>query len=108
MASLNKQTCSRGCSNTHRKGVRYKTGSLKDKVKSNQALKIRLLKDRGSKCERCNYKKCEILQIHRKDRNRANNNLENLELICPNCHYEEHFSRKTGFNKKSVYNTLKN
>lgn len=39
----------------------------------------------------CN--KCEstiALVVHHKDRNRANNVLSNLEILCSNCHYLEH------------------
>ena len=95
LAGLNKKTCSRSCANTHRAGVLYKMGSPRDKVKSLQALKLRLLKSRGTKCERCDYNKHEILQVHHKDRNRSNNELKNLALICPNCHAEEHFLEKS-------------
>jgi len=95
LAGLNKKTCSRKCSNINRAGIKYHLGSPRDKVKSQQALKIRLLKQRGKICERCGYRKYEILQIHHKDRNRENNKLNNLELICPNCHYEEHFLEKS-------------
>lgn len=95
MSRFNKKTCSRTCANINRSGIKYKTGSLKDKVKSQKYLKLRLLEDRGMKCEKCGYGKYEILQIHHKDRNRNNNDLRNLELICPNCHYEEHFLEKS-------------
>ena len=101
MASLNKKTCSRACANKHRTGIKYKLGRpLKNKVKTQQLLKMRLLKERGRKCERCNYNKYEILQVHHKNRNRNNNNLDNLELICPNCHYEEHFLKNSWLTKK--------
>jgi len=103
LAGLNKKTCSRSCANTQRAGIKYKTGRLKDKVKSLQSLKIRLLETRGTKCERCEYDKYEILQVHHKDRNRANNELENLALICPNCHYEEHFLEKSWLKKLEKY-----
>ena len=69
--------------------------SPKDKVKTQGLLKIRLLKIRGNKCERCGFGKYEILQIHHKDKNRNNNDLDNLELICPNCHSEEHYLEKS-------------
>src|SRR3989338_5779631 len=95
LASLNKKTCSRSCANVQRAGIKYKIGSPRDKVKSQQALKLRLIKERGKKCEKCDYGKYEILQVHHKDRNRNHNDLENLELICPNCHYEEHFLEKS-------------
>ena len=91
LASLNKKTCSRSCANKYREGIKYKLNSPRDKVKTQGFLKIRLLKIRGNKCERCGLGKCEILQIHHKDKNRNNNDLDNLELVCPNCHAEEHY-----------------
>lgn len=100
LAGLHKKTCSRACSNKHRAGIKYKVGSPKNKVKSERALKIRLLEVRGRTCERCKYSRYEILQIHHKDRNRGNNDLSNLELICPNCHYEEHFLEKSWLKNK--------
>ena len=43
------------------------------------------------KCARCGFDKViNILGVHHKDRNRANNNLNNLEVLCPNCHSIEH------------------
>jgi hypothetical protein len=54
LAGLHKKTCSRSCANVHRIGIKYKNGSPKSKVKSQQALKIHLLEKRGKKCERCN------------------------------------------------------
>jgi len=95
LSSLNKKTCSRGCSNKHRIGIKYKQNRPRDKVKSYQALKVRLLNSRGKTCERCSYSKFEILQVHHKDRNHSNNDLANLELICPNCHFEEHYLEKS-------------
>ena len=99
LGGLNKKNCSRACSNIHRTGLKYKTGSLKDKVKALRSVKVRLLSIRGKTCQRCKYDKYEILQVHHKDRNTQNNNLENLELICPNCHFEEHYLEKSWLNK---------
>lgn len=49
------------------------------------------------KCERCGYDKYpEILVVHHRDRNRKNGAKENLELLCPNCHEEEHFLNSDG------------
>ena len=102
LSGLNKKTCSRSCSNVNRAGIKYKGGSPRDKVKSQRALKVRLLNKRGQKCERCGYSKFEILHVHHKDRDRKNNELSNLELICPNCHYEEHYLEKSWLDRKSV------
>jgi len=90
LSSLNRITCSRKCSNVYRKGIKYKIGRPKDKVEEIRSIKIRLLSIRGEKCERCGYNKSKILQVHHKDRNRKNNDFKNLEIICPNCHYEIH------------------
>lgn len=44
-------------------------------------------------CERCNYSSHEAaIIVHHKDRNRENNNISNLEILCCNCHAIEHWS----------------
>jgi predicted RNA-binding Zn-ribbon protein involved in translation (DUF1610 family) len=49
------------------------------------------------KCNRCGYDKVvEILQVHHIDENRENNQIENLEILCPNCHEENHHYNKSG------------
>lgn len=101
LTRYNKKTCSRACANKHRAGIKYKlAGPRKDKVKNYKSLKIRLLTQRGKTCERCGYTKFEILQVHHKDRNHLNNELNNLELICPNCHFEEHLLQKSWLKAK--------
>lgn len=102
LAGLHKKTCSRKCSNINRIGIQYKINRPKDKVKWQRGLKIRLLNTRGNKCERCGYDKYEILQVHHKNRDRDNNTLNNLELICPNCHFEEHYLEKSWLKKFSI------
>jgi 5-methylcytosine-specific restriction endonuclease McrA len=42
------------------------------------------------KCNRCAYDNERILVVHHIDRNRDNNHSSNLEILCPNCHEEEH------------------
>lgn len=99
LAEAHKKTCSRVCANKHRAGIRYKMNRPKDKVQYSRGLKIRLLRARGSQCERCGYNKYEILHVHHRDKNRKNNNLSNLELVCPNCHFEEHYLKKSWMHK---------
>ncbi len=93
LASKNKKSCSRSCANINRAGTKYIGRPLKDKVRNHQSLKIRLMNARGKVCERCGYDKYKILQIHHKNKDRNDNTMGNLELICPNCHYERHLSR---------------
>jgi 5-methylcytosine-specific restriction endonuclease McrA len=59
------------------------------------ALRIQM-KKRGllKHCVRCGYKEHpEILITHHRDRNRKNNGIENIEVLCPNCHALEHYGR---------------
>jgi hypothetical protein len=60
------------------------------KYKNNQRLKINLIKLRGHKCESCkneSWLDCPIaLEVHHVDGNRVNNEIDNLQLLCPNCH----------------------
>jgi len=95
LAREQKKTCSRSCANSNRTGITYRTGRLKDNVRDQRAIKLRLIEDRGGQCGRCGYSKVEILHVHHRDRDRKNNDDSNLELICPNCHYEEHYLEKS-------------
>lgn len=105
MAHYNKKTCSRACANKHRAGMKYKLHDpRKDNVVHFKSLKLRLLKSRVNSCTKCGYYRIEILQIHHKDRNRENNNLDNLELICPNCHFEEHLLEKSWLKEYNLTN----
>lgn len=47
----------------------------------------------AAKCARCNYDKNTLaLDVHHKDKNRSNNNVDNLEILCCNCHMIYHRS----------------
>lgn len=51
------------------------------------------LNNKEAKCERCGWEKhIAGIVIHHKDRNRDNNVLENLEVLCACCHNIEHWS----------------
>lgn len=53
-------------------------------------LKPHLIRDRGHKCESCKLEtwlRLPIyLEVHHIDGDRTNNHLENLQLLCGNCH----------------------
>ncbi len=92
LSRLNKRTCDRVCANRNRKGIHYNVNRPEDKAEKIKSLKLKLLELRGQACERCTYNKIKVLQVHHRNRNHDDNRIENLELICPNCHYEEHSS----------------
>lgn len=102
LASANAKTCSRACANKSREGIKYTGRRPKDKVKDERALKLRLIASRGATCERCGYNKKEILNVHHRDRDHGNNDMSNLELLCPNCHTEEHYLKKSWMNETLV------
>ena len=81
--SHNRIYCSKECVNKGHKSIWKATYTTVRKV----------LKRKGliEKCQRCGYSKMpNLLGVHHKDRNRLNNDLSNLEILCPNCHSEEH------------------
>lgn len=49
-----------------------------------------MARDRANRrCERCNKKESECrrkLDVHHKDLNKRNNNIDNLEALCQSCH----------------------
>ena len=55
-------------------------------------IRIKLFRDglKEEQCERCKLKEWQgvriPLELHHKDGNKKNNNLSNLEILCPNCH----------------------
>lgn len=92
--SREKMVCSRGCANSYfRSGVNnpnYKNGSGTN-------YRFRAFLHKEKKCEKCGWSEYpEILEVHHRDRDRSNNDLENLEVLCPTCHEIEHFLNKDG------------
>lgn len=71
-------------------------------VKSH-VMKLKLIEDgiREHKCEICGITewlgKASPLELHHIDGNRFNNMLDNLQILCPNCHSQtpNHSGRKT-------------
>lgn len=43
-----------------------------------------------NKCNRCGFSNLIALEVHHIDRDRTNNDLLNLEILCANCHVIEH------------------
>jgi len=48
----------------------------------------------GYKCQKCGYEANKAaIEVHHKDHNRENNTIENLEVLCANCHAIHHNTR---------------
>jgi hypothetical protein len=81
--STNRKYCSKKCINKEQK----KSFNPKFTTVRKQMLARGMI----NKCQKCGYDEVkEILGVHHKDKNRNNNKLENLMVLCPNCHSIEH------------------
>lgn len=88
----NSTTCSYSCANTHfRSGTNNPnyTGSLTNRISGRNYREV-AYNTYGKICNRCGYDNVLALEVHHKDRNRENNSVDNLEVLCCNCHAIEH------------------
>lgn len=52
------------------------------------------------KCDICNNNEFEVLLVHHRDLNKHNCDINNLQILCANCHYKIHFGNgKTRYKK---------
>lgn len=50
-----------------------------------------------NECARCGWKQVvELLVVHHRDRDHGNVAVENLEILCHNCHHVEHYESGDG------------
>lgn len=81
--STKRKYCSKQCTNKASKETFI--------AKFSTVRKMMLARGMINQCARCSFNKYPlILGVHHKDRNRKNNDLSNLEVLCPNCHSIEH------------------
>jgi len=88
----NKKYCNNKCQVSYQKNEIFeeiKNGNLE---LNDRWYKKYLIEEYGEKCMKCNWnevnqvtKKVPI-ELEHKDGNSKNNHLDNLELLCPNCH----------------------
>src|SRR2546421_9076287 len=59
------KTCGRASANKNRAGLKYRTGNQNNQALKIRSLKVRILEERGARCERCNYSRLpSILNVH--------------------------------------------
>ena len=81
--------CSRSCSNTH--SNKKCVGELARNFKhGNSMYRYVALKKYPSVCMVCGFDKDYAIEVHHIDKNRKNNNIENLKVLCANCHLGIH------------------
>ena len=94
--------CSMSCSTAHRRdqywspikeAIERGEVKIRDNIESNNGIfKKYLIEKYGAKCMRCSWAEINPytnkipIELEHKDGDCTNNNLSNLELLCPNCH----------------------
>jgi len=79
-------TCSIGCANTFFRTNRDNPNYISGRGSYRKYALTKL----GSKCIECGYSNVDALEVHHIDKDRTNNNLSNLEVLCANCHKLTH------------------
>jgi len=81
--------CSRSCSNTHsnKKNVGEFARNFKH---GNSIYRGTALKEYPNVCMICGFNKEYAIEIHHIDKNRSNNDIKNLAVLCSNCHSGVH------------------
>lgn len=85
--------CSKSCQTMWRNGVFIgpKHGNWKGGEKSYRETLLRTKTNQV--CRRCKISNIRILAVHHFDRNRGNNEVDNLIWLCHNCHYLIHHDK---------------
>ena len=99
-----KKTCSRGCANVARTGIKYTHEGKYNKAYKGRALKEKISISRNGECERCGESNYSILQVHHiiERHKGGSDELKNLELLCPNCHATHHLGKSLFRDKKNA------
>jgi len=84
--------CSSKCQHEYKKNETYKKIENGDTSLYQKQYKLYLIYRFGEKCMKCGWNETNLItkkipiELEHKDGNSENNKLDNLELLCPNCH----------------------
>ena len=78
--------CNKTCAGLYRRGEQ--SGNWKG---GTQDYRKNALDHYGAVCEECGYQEyAQVIEVHHRDHDRENNDLKNLQVLCPTCHRIEH------------------
>lgn len=82
----------------------YDSFALQPYKKNGKSTRNALINLRGQQCEQCGLTEWLgqpiNLEVHHKDGDRTNNSLNNLQLLCPNCHSYTPTYAKSGLKRE--------
>ena|SRR5476649_3075643 len=87
--------CSFSCQHAFRRSSTlaiWKAGELPPRNNINSVVRNYLIRKHGEQCQRCGWNERNVrtgrvpLEVEHIDGNWQNNNEDNLEVLCPNCH----------------------
>lgn len=90
LSKSGKYFCSRKCKDTAQKYMIEIQPDHYGQITGHTTYREKAFKTYLPLCNRCGYSNKEALEVHHKDRNRENNEISNLEILCANCHTIEH------------------
>jgi endogenous inhibitor of DNA gyrase (YacG/DUF329 family) len=104
---LNRRFCSHKCAVAANHGSKQHLLGLFKKGRTNPNRgNAATIKKSFPYCQRCGWRdEPVVLHVHHKDRNRLNQAIANLEVLCPNCHCTEHYRTGDWFRNLSFRRT---
>lgn len=80
-----KTVCSLACSNTY-----FRSGENNGNWLGGISYRKKALDFYGAICSICGFNNEHALEVHHIDKNRSNNDISNLKVLCANCHALTH------------------
>lgn len=91
------QFCSRSCKDLAQRLSSSVVGLRPKGYKNGYSVYRRIaFENKGRQCEHCQITNELVLCVHHKDRDRSNNSIDNLEVLCYNCHVLVHRTQYNG------------
>lgn len=70
--------------------INYCSRNCKDASSINTNYRQKAIRHYGAICQKCGFDNIKAIEVHHIDKDRSNNNIENLQVLCCNCHSITH------------------